>query len=216
MYPNHVWSWDFIEDSTESGRKIRFLTVIDEYTRESLAIEAGKSFGADDVIDVLEWLCLTRGTPGYIRSDNGPEFVAKKVQEWLRVKGCGTIYITPGSPWENPRVESFNGSLRDECLNMHVFGCIQESQAIVEAWRRKYNEERPHSALGYLTPAEFASLALHRRRVPTGDALSGPTRTASAHWSTCPSSYHDRHSSAHTTYGYHPIIPTGTRIGGKP
>ena len=157
QYKDHVWSYDFVEDSTEGGRKLRFLTVVDEFTRECLAIEVGLSFGAREVIECLEWLYLTRGVPEYIRSDNGPELVAKVLQKWLQEKDCKTIYIKPGSPWENPYIESFNGKFRDECLNMEVFRKVREAQVVVQEWRKEYNEFRPHSALGNLTPAEFAS-----------------------------------------------------------
>jgi putative transposase len=157
QYRDHVWSYDFVEDSTEGGRKLRFLTVVDEFTRECLAIEAGLSFGAREVIECLEWLYLTRSVPEYIRSDNGPELVAKALQKWLQEKGCKTIYIKPGSPWENPYIESFNGKFRDECLNMEVFRNVREAQVVVQEWRKEYNEFRPHSALGNLTPAEFAA-----------------------------------------------------------
>lgn len=157
QYKDHVWSYDFVEDSTEGGRKLRFLTVVDEFTRECLAIEAGLSFGAAEVIECLEWLHLTRGVPEYIRSDNGPELVAKSLRKWLGEKGCRTIYIEPGSPWENAYIESFNGKFRDECLNMEVFRGIREARKVAWEWRKEYNEYRPHSALGNLTPAEFAS-----------------------------------------------------------
>lgn len=157
QYKDHVWSYDFVEDSTEGGRKLRFLTVVDEYTRECLAIEVGLSFGAREVIECLEWLYITRGVPEYIRSDNGPELVAKALQKWLGEKGCKTIYIKPGSPWENPYIESFNGKFRDECLNMEVFRNVRGAQVVVQEWRKEYNEFRSHSALGNLTPAEFAS-----------------------------------------------------------
>jgi len=160
QYRDHVWSYDFVEDSTEGGRKLRFLTVVDEYTRECLAIEVGLSFGAREVIECLEWLYLTRGVPEYIRSDNGPELVAKALQKWLEEKGCKTIYIKPGSPWENPYIESFNGKFRDECLNMEVFRKVRGAQVVVQEWRKEYNEFRPHSALGNLTPAEFASCSV--------------------------------------------------------
>jgi len=153
---NHVWSYDFIEDRTETGNKVRFLTVVDEFTRECLAIEAGRSMGGKEVIGCLEWLFLVRGTPGHIRSDNGPEFVARAVRDWLARKGCQTIYIEPGSPWENPYIESFNGKFRDECLNMELFRNVNEAQAVADSWREGYNERRPHSGLGNLTPREFA------------------------------------------------------------
>jgi len=158
-YANHVWSYDFMEDRTESGNRIRFLNLIDEHTRECLAIEARRSAGGKEVIECLEWLFLARGVPQYIRSDNGPEFVAQAVREWLKKEGCKTIYIEPGSPWENPYIESFNGKFRDECLNMELFRNVEETQQIADNWRKEYNEFRPHSSLGNLTPKEFAATA---------------------------------------------------------
>ena len=155
-YPLHVWSYDILEDRTERGNKLRILTILDEYTRESLGIWVGGSVSAQTVVENLKWLFLGRGIPEHIRSDNGPEFVAKAVMEWLSEIGCGTIYIEPGSPWENPYIESFNGKLRDECLNREVFRNVLEAQIIIECWREEYNRYRPHSSLGYLTPEEFA------------------------------------------------------------
>ena len=155
-YPNHVWSYDFVEDRTERGGKLRILVIIDEYTRECLAIRIAPSIPASTVVGVLEWLFLTRGVPKYLRSDNGPEFVARTVCQWLKENGCQTLFITPGSPWENGYIESFNDKLRDECLNREVFRNGREAQVIVETWRGEYNNYRPHSSLGYLTPAEFA------------------------------------------------------------
>jgi len=157
LYRNHVWTYDFIEDRTEKGNRLRFLAVVDEYTRECLAIEAGRSFDALRVIDCMEWLFLTKGVPEYIRSDNGPEFAAKAVRECLGRNGSKTIYIEPGSPWENGYMESFLGKFRDECLNMEVFADAREAQVVVEGWRKEYNERRPHSGIGGLTPAEFAA-----------------------------------------------------------
>ena len=154
-YPNHVWSYDFLEDRTERGGKLRMLAIIDEYTRECLAIRVAPSIPALVVVGVLEWLFLTRGVPKYLRSDNGPEFVARVVCQWLEESGCRTIFITPGSPWENGYIESFIDKLRDECLNREVFRNGKEARDIVEAWRQEYNNYRPHSSLGYLTPAEF-------------------------------------------------------------
>jgi len=166
-HKNHVWSYDFVEDRTETGNKVRFLTVVDEYTRECLAIEAGKSMGGKEVIDCLEWLFLVHGAPRHIRSDNGPEFVAKAVRHWLGQEGCQTIYIEPGSPWENPYIESFNGKFRDECLNMELFRNVDEAQTVVNAWREEYNERRPHSSLGNLTPKEFAKLFCGATAMPS-------------------------------------------------
>jgi transposase InsO family protein len=154
--PGHVWTYDFVEDRTVKGGKLRILSVLDEFTRESLTLRVERSVPAWKVIETLKWLFLLHGAPGHVRSDNGPEFIAKAVQEWL--KGCGsqTIYITPGSPWENPFIESFNGKLRDECLNMEIFANLKEAQIVIEDWRCEYNENRIHSSLGYLTPKEFA------------------------------------------------------------
>jgi len=155
-YPNHVWSYDFVEDRTERGGKLRILVIIDEYTRECLAIRIKPSIPASVVIEVLEWLFLTRGVPKYLRSDNGPEFVSKAVCQWLKEAGCSTLFVKPGSPWENGYIESFNDKLRDECLNRETFRNGREAQVIVEAFRQEHNNYRPHSSLGYLTPAEFA------------------------------------------------------------
>ena len=159
-YRDHVWSYDFVEDRTEKGGRIRILAILDEYTRECLALVAAPSMGAQSVIHALEWLFLTRGVPKWIRSDNGPEFAAQAVQQWLGNQGCQTLYIEPGSPWENGFIESFIGKLRDECLNMEVFHNGAEARGIIEAWREEYNRRRPHSALGYQTPEEFAAQAL--------------------------------------------------------
>lgn len=156
---NHVWTYDFLEDRTERGGRLRILVILDEYTRESLRIRVEKSIPSRMVIEELKWLFRTRGAPRYLRSDNGPEFVAKAVQEWLRKAGCGTLYIEPGSPWENPYIESFNGKFRDECLNREIFRNGREAQLVVEIWRKEYNEYRPHSSLGYLTPSEFGLAA---------------------------------------------------------
>jgi len=154
---NHVWCYDFVEDTTERGDKLRMLVVVDEYTRECHRILVDRSIGAEKVVDTLDWLFLLNGTPEHIRSDNGPEFVAGAVCDWLERAGCGTIFIKPGSPWENAYIESFIGKLRDECLNREIFTSVLEAQEVVENWRREYNEYRPHSSLGYLTPAEFAA-----------------------------------------------------------
>lgn len=178
-YPNHVWSYDFVEDRTESGARLRMLNVLDEYTRECHHIRVEKSIGADKVIASLEWLFLLHGAPAYIRSDNGPEFIAKKLRTWLEKRGPETIYITPGSPWENPYIESFNDKFRDECLNMEVFTDGRHAQQVVEAWRIEYNEERPHSSLEYMTPAEFAARCRNSSR-PTASFRSDNANTLSA------------------------------------
>ena len=150
---NHVWSYDFVEDRTHDGRKYRMLNVIDEFTHECLAIRVARKLKAVDVIDVLSDLFILRGVPGHIRSDNGPEFVAKAVQEWITAVGAKTAYITLGSPWENGYVESFNARLRDELLDGEIFYTLREAQIIIESWRRHFNTIRPHASLGYKPPA---------------------------------------------------------------
>ena len=152
-YPNHVWSYDFVEDRTHDGRKFRMLNIIDEFTRECLVIRVSRKLKAVDVIDVLSDLFILRGVPGHIRSDNGPEFVAKAVQEWITAVGASTAYIEPGSPWENGYCESFNSKLRDELLKGEIFYTLEEAKVIIESWRRHYNTVRPHSSLGYRSPA---------------------------------------------------------------
>jgi transposase InsO family protein len=152
-YPDHVWSYDFVEDRTHDGRKYRMLNVLDEFTRECLAIRVRRRLNSTDVIDVLTDLFLLRGIPGHIRSDNGPEFVAKAVQAWIAAVGARTAYIEPGSPWENGYCESFNARLRDELLDGEIFYSLKEAQTVIEAWRRHYNTARPHSSLGYRPPA---------------------------------------------------------------
>jgi putative transposase len=164
-YPNHVWSYDFVEDRTERGAKLRILVIIDEYTRECLALRVERSIPASVVIEVLEWLFLTRGVPKYVRSDNGPEFISNAVCQWLKQAGCSTLFIEPGSPWENGYIESFNDKFRDECLNREIFRNGGEAQVIVEAFRQEYNNYRPHSALGYLTPTEFARRYCEKNQV---------------------------------------------------
>ena len=150
---NHVWAYGFVEDRTRDGRKLRLLNVVDEFTRECLAIRVGCKLGSSDVIDVLADLFIARGTPGFIRSDNGPEFVATAVKGWISGVGAKTAYIEPGSPWENGYVESFNGKLRDELLNAEVFNTLLEAKVLIEQWRAHYNTVRPHSSLGYRPPA---------------------------------------------------------------
>lgn len=157
--PNEVWTYDFLEGRTERGGKLRMLTVLDEYTRECLTIHVARSISSRQVIQVLEWLFLLRGAPSHLRSDNGPEFVAYALQEWLQDRRCNTLYITPGSPWENPFIESFNGTFRGECLDRWVFADGREAQVVIEQWRQEYNHRRPHSSLGYLPPAVFADQA---------------------------------------------------------
>lgn len=157
-YPNHVWSYDFVADRTRNGKPLRMLTLIDEYTRESLAIRVDRALKAYDVIEQLAELFVQRGTPDYIRSDNGSEFTAQEIRGWLTRLGVKTLFIEPGSPWENGYIESFNGKLRDELLNGEIFDTIIEARVIVEQWRKEYNTRRPHSSLGYLPPAPEAIL----------------------------------------------------------
>ena len=155
-HPKHVWSYDFVMDRTHDGRAIRMLTIVDEYTRECLAIDVGRKLNSQDVLYRLGELFVQRGSPVYIRSDNGPEFTAKAVREWLARVGVQTLFIEPGSPWENGYVESFNGKLRDELLDGEIFYTLIEAQVLIERWRREYNWKRPHSSLGYRPPAPAA------------------------------------------------------------
>jgi putative transposase len=152
-HANHVWSYDLVEDRTPDGRKYRMLNVRDEFTRECLAIRVDRKLNSVDVLDVLSDLFILHGIPGHIRSDNGPEFVAKAVREWIAAVGAKTAYIEPGSPWENGYCESFNGKLRDELLDGEVFYSLAEAKVVIEGWRQHYNTRRPHSALGYRPPA---------------------------------------------------------------
>lgn len=150
---NHVWSYDFVEDRTHEGRKYRMLNVVDEFAHECIAIRIERKLKSIDVIDVLSDLFITRGVPEYVRSDNGPEFIAQAVQDWIAAVGAKTAYIAPGSPWENGFVESFNARLRDELLNGEIFYSLAEARIIIESWRRHYNGVRPHASLGYRAPA---------------------------------------------------------------
>jgi putative transposase len=156
---NDVWSWDFVEDQTENGTRFRILTLIDEHTRQCLAIHAAWSIRAVNVITVVEAAFERYGRPRHLRSDNGPEFIAYAIQDWLEEERIKTIYIKPGSPWENGHIESFHDKLRDECLNRELFGSLLEARIILEGWRNEYNDLRPHSSLGYKTPAEYARSA---------------------------------------------------------
>jgi len=153
---NHVWSYDFVSCRTRDGRPLRLLTILDEYTRECLAIDVGRRMNSEDVLYRLWDLFVSRGVPGYIRSDNGPEFAAKAVRGWLGRLGVGTLFIEPGSPWENGYIESFNGKLRDEFLNLEVFDTLLEARVLTARWRHEYNQVRPHSALRYRPPAPEA------------------------------------------------------------
>jgi len=155
-HPNHVWSYDFVEGRTHDGRRFRMLNIIDEFTRECLAIRIDRKLNSTDVIDALSDLFILRGVPGHVRSDNGPEFIAKAVREWIVAVGAKTAFIEPGSPWENGYCESFNSKLRDELLDGEIFYSLAEAKIIIEAWRRYYNTKRPHSSLGYKPPAPEA------------------------------------------------------------
>jgi putative transposase len=153
---NHVWSYDFVSERTHDGRPLRLLTILDEYSRECLAIRVARKASSIDVLTELARLFVERGTPVHIRSDNGPEFTAKMVRAWLERLRVRTLFIEPGSPWESGYNESFNGKLRDELLNREIFYTLKEAQVLVERWRREYNQIRPHSALGYRPPAPEA------------------------------------------------------------
>lgn len=155
--PNQVWSYDFVFDHCANGQQLKCLTVTDEFTKEGLAIEVDGRIRSSRVIDVLSRLVSARGAPAFLRSDNGPEFVSKALLSWIAAQGIGTALIEPGKPWQNGVVESFNGKFRDECLNLEWFRSRAEAKVIIEAWRRHYNEVRPHSSLGYLTPNEFVA-----------------------------------------------------------
>lgn len=156
---DHVWSYDFVMDQTVDSRPVKLLPIVDEYTRECLSLDVARSIKATDVIETLRQLFAVRGTPRFIRSDNGPEFIAQAVRDWLAESGVETLYIEPGSPWENGYCESFNSRLRDELLDRELFMDLREIKVVVEDYRLDYNHRRPHSALGYVTPASFAAKA---------------------------------------------------------
>jgi transposase InsO family protein len=157
-YLDHVWSYDFVFERTHDGRPLRMLTLVDEYTRECLAIDVERRLDSENVLERLAELFVVRGTPTFIRSDNGSEFTATAVREWLGRLGVQTLFIEPGSPWENGYIESFNGKLRDELLDGEIFYTLQEAKVLIERWRQEYNTIRPHSALGYRPPAPEAWL----------------------------------------------------------
>ena len=161
-YYNHVWSYDFLTERLENGRRVRLLVVMDEYTRESLAIDVARHFSGQDVVELLRYLFAVRGCPAYIRSDNGSEFISSAVQKWLEKVGVETLYIAPGSPWENGYIESFNSRLRDELLNRELFLSVDELRYVADRWRMDYNHYRPHSSLDYMAPAAFAAMCLEQ------------------------------------------------------
>lgn len=167
--PNAVWCYDFVHDQLVDGRSLKLLCVLDEYTRECLAIEVGASLRSQDVILTLSRLMRLYGKPAYVRSDNGAEFTAVKVMRWLRDQTIGPAFIAPGSPWQNGFVESFNGKLRDELLNGEIFYTLKEAQIMIEIWRQHYNKVRPHSSLGYRPPAPEALVwpAMPMAQTPT-------------------------------------------------
>ena len=152
-HKNHVWAYDFVHDRTHDGRPLRMLTMVDEYTRECLAIDVSRRMTSEDVLERLTDLFIHRGVPEHIRSDNGAEFTAKAVREWLGKVGVKTLFIEPGSPWKDGYVESFNGKLRDEFLDLEIFYTLLEAKVLTDRWRKYYNRIRPHSALGYRPPA---------------------------------------------------------------
>jgi putative transposase len=159
-HKDHVWSYDFVKARTADGRALRILTLIDEFTRECLAMLVARRISSQDVIDQLFQLFVLRGIPEHIRSDNGPEFTAREIRQWLARIGVKTLFIEPGSPWENGYIESFNGKLRDELLNREIFYTLTEAKVLIGQWRREYNLVRPHSALGYRPPAPEAKMFL--------------------------------------------------------
>ncbi len=157
-YIDHVWSYDFAMDATEDGRRLKVMPIVDEYGRECLALEMERSITAKDVVGTLDRLFTERGEPDYIRSDNGPEFIADAIKSWLAASGVETLYIEPGAPWENAYSETFISRLRDELLERELFANLKEAQVLLEDYRDHYNQIRPHGALGYLSPAEFAAI----------------------------------------------------------
>ena len=164
-YRNHVWSYDFVHHRTDDGRAFRTLNILDEHSRECLAIRVKRKLNSTEVIDALTDLFILRGVPAFIRSDNGPEFIAEAVRNWIKAVGAKIAYIEPGSPWENGYCESFNGRMRDELLNGEIFYSLREAQIIIERWRNHYNTKRPHSALGYRPPAPEATIQVDQRPV---------------------------------------------------
>lgn len=174
-YKNHVWSYDFTMDQTADGKRLKLMPVVDEFTRECHAIEVERSITAADVISTLDYLFRVHGEPEFIRSDNGPEFIARAVQDWLASSGVKTLFIAPGSPWENAYVESFNGKLEDELLGGEIFHTLLESKVLIEDYRVRYNHERPHSSLGYQTPAEFAATCRSPEQIGSEAAAPQPS-----------------------------------------
>src|SRR6516164_11316071 len=177
---NQVWSWDIIHDQTQGGSSLRILTLIDEYTKQCLAIEVGRSIRALDAIRVLDGAIKCYAQPEHIRSDNGPEFIAEAIRQWMSTAQIKSLYIQPGSPWEQAYIESFHDKFRDECLNRELFVTLAEARVIIESWRREYNQMRPHSALGYLTPEEFSQL--NATATTSCDNQNGRLKTGDTHF----------------------------------
>ena len=161
-YYNHIWSYDFLTERLENGKQMKLLVVLDEFTRECLAIDVNRKIKGPDVVEVLRYLFAVRGAPEFIRSDNGPEFISDAVKKFLENSGVDTLYIEPGSPWENGYIESFNSKLRDELLNRELFLHIDELRYVADRWRMDYNHYRPHSSLDYMAPAAFAAMYLEQ------------------------------------------------------
>ena len=185
LHRNHVWSYDFLVDRTEDGRQLKLLVVIDEFTRECLAAEVGRTFTARDVMLTLQYLFAVRGAPEHVRSRptlrvgaRGPEFIAKELQRWLERAAVRTLYIQKASPWENGYVESFNGKLRDELLNRELFLSVPEARYVLDEWRAEYNHRRPHSGLGWQTPAAYAAKLVDRQAgvFPTAPRVESPVK----------------------------------------
>ena len=175
-HKDHVWTWDFIFDVTANGRSLKWLSIVDEFTRECLALEVNRKMTATDVIDVLIELQTIRGLPEHIRCDNGPEFIAEAIRSWLSISKVGTLYIEPGSPWQNGYAESFHARLRDELLGVEIFETLAEAKTLATQWRLEYNHRRPHSSLDYQTPAAFAATCVPR--LPLGLATLALTPAA--------------------------------------
>ena len=173
--PNHVWSYDLVAERTHEGRPLKILSVVDEYTRECLSLEVARRITSEEVLDCLAELFVQRGLPTFIRSDNGPEFTANAVRRWLAELKVQTLFIEPGSPWENGYVESFNGKLRDELLNGEIFTTVMEARVLLTRWREEYNTLRPHSALGYRPPAPEARLPWNPPPMPFSEVVMGLT-----------------------------------------
>jgi putative transposase len=182
-HKDHVWTWDFLHDRTSDGRPLKWLTLLDEYTRECLALEVDRGMTAKAVKTVLAGVVQQRGAPVHIRSDNGSEFIASVIRTWMATAGLETLYIAPGAPWENGYAESFNSKVRDELLNAEEFGSVLEAKVLAKEWRHEYNQVRPHRSLGYRTPAEFGEMcprldSAALRRVEDTSVTIDPTLTA--------------------------------------